>query len=97
MWNYLPGVQKPQPKPKPEPQKRGPKRKERHPDAPEVVERSRVSDKKKGGKKFRELEERVSKLQALFGQSSNISINPQQQQPSQTLSNVLEAASECHS
>ena len=93
MWNYISGVQKPKLKPKPEPKKRGPKPKERHPDAPEVAEWSRASDQNRGGAKWKLLEEKVNKLSAMLGQSSDISISPQQQQPSQTLSNVLEAAS----
>ena len=92
MWNYIEGVQKPKLKPKPEPKKRGPKLKERPPDAPEVAEWSRASDQNRGGAKWKLLEEKVNKLSAMMGQSSDISISPQQQQPSQTLSNVLEAA-----
>ena len=97
MWNHIPGVQKPKLKPKPEPKKRGPKPKERPPDAPQVAEWSRASEQNRGGAKWKLLEEKVNKLSAMLGQSSDISISPQQQQPSQTLSNVLEAASECHS
>ena len=92
MWNYISGVQKPKLKPKPEPKKRGPKPKERPPDAPEVAEWSRASEQNRGGAKWKLLEEKVNKLSAMLGQSSDISISPQQQQPSQTLSNVLEAA-----